>query len=309
MENKKDSGFTLIELIVVVAIIAVMALALYGFISVGSFGFNSTSTSAKTQIELQRISDHVQDLLLDTNHCVNVNDAANTPMDTASVPERTKVDIFKYVKDSDYADDTDTGRRVHVTLTWEKATGTLTYKQEEQRISEIKVEDVVVDGGVVTTADEIIGTGITNFQVDATKAAADKKVEVYLAMEKRGRKMDLKQTISLRNTVSANVAGFNITQYPRKYNQVSLTILFPENVTKDTQTEFQCKISGYVRNTRLKWEILGGTETEPDAAWKKSSFVGKIFHAKGTGFVTIQVTALGDPSTPQKTAQATFYVS
>lgn len=308
MKKKKNSGFTLIELIIVFAIIAVMATAISTFISAGTYGFGKGSRNAKTQIELQRISDQVQDLILDTNYCLNVNDGTNDPLNPADVPSSTKVDAFKYVKDSDYIEDKDTGRKVHVELKWDKIGETLSYVQKEQKVSEIQVDNVLLDGGIETKSTEVIGTGITNFQVDATKAAAEGKVEVYLEVRRGGTKMNMIQTVSLRNKTEANVAGFDMSQYPKKYNRVTLTIVYTPKMATNTQKDFTCNISGYVRNTDLKWEIIDGTDTDQNAAWRKSYFIGETFHARGTGPVTIQATALGDPSSPQGSARVTFYV-
>ena len=63
----KNKGFTLIEMIVTVAIIAIFSGVVVTFIGTGSSVYRSTSSSSKVQMETQETFDKIEDLIIDTN--------------------------------------------------------------------------------------------------------------------------------------------------------------------------------------------------------------------------------------------------
>ena len=66
-ERLQNKGFTLIELIVTIAIIAIFSGVVLTFISTGSNIYRSTSSSAKVQMETQETFDQIEDLIIDVN--------------------------------------------------------------------------------------------------------------------------------------------------------------------------------------------------------------------------------------------------
>ena len=66
-ERLQNKGFTLIELIVTIAIIAIFSGVVLTFISTGSNTYRSTSSSAKVQMETQETFDQIEDLIIDVN--------------------------------------------------------------------------------------------------------------------------------------------------------------------------------------------------------------------------------------------------
>ena len=63
----QNKGFTLIELIVTIAIIAIFSGVVLTFITTGSNIYRSTSSSAKVQMETQETFDQIEELLIDVN--------------------------------------------------------------------------------------------------------------------------------------------------------------------------------------------------------------------------------------------------
>lgn len=62
-----NKGFTLIELIVTVAIIAIFSGVVLTFVTTGSNTYRSTSSSAKVQMETQETFDQIEELIIDVN--------------------------------------------------------------------------------------------------------------------------------------------------------------------------------------------------------------------------------------------------
>ena len=62
-----NKGFTLIELIVTVAIIAIFSGVILMFVTTGSNTYRSTSSTAKVQMETQETFDRIEDMIIDVN--------------------------------------------------------------------------------------------------------------------------------------------------------------------------------------------------------------------------------------------------
>ena len=63
----KNQGFTLIEMIVTVAIIAIFSGVVVTFIGTGSGVYRNTSSNSKVQMETQETFDKIEDLIIDAN--------------------------------------------------------------------------------------------------------------------------------------------------------------------------------------------------------------------------------------------------
>ena len=68
--NRKNQGFTLIELIVTVAIIAIFSGVVVSVVGTGSHSYRTTSSNAKVQMETQNIMDQIQNIIIDVNRSV-----------------------------------------------------------------------------------------------------------------------------------------------------------------------------------------------------------------------------------------------
>lgn len=68
--KKKNKGFTLIELIVTVAIIAIFSGVVLSVIGTGANSYIKTSNTAKSQMEAQDIMDQMENMIIDVNRSV-----------------------------------------------------------------------------------------------------------------------------------------------------------------------------------------------------------------------------------------------
>ena len=81
--KKNSGGFTLIELIVTVAIIAIFSGVILSFIGTGSNTYRSTSSNAKVQMETQEVVDRMEDLIIDANRSVYYANGTGAAMGSA----------------------------------------------------------------------------------------------------------------------------------------------------------------------------------------------------------------------------------
>ncbi len=76
MDNQK--GFSLIELIVAIAILTLVGAAVVGFCMSGTNSYKTVSTEVDLQYEAQLAVNQLSDLLIDANHGVGFDSAAGT---------------------------------------------------------------------------------------------------------------------------------------------------------------------------------------------------------------------------------------
>ena len=64
--NKDNRGFSLIELVIAVALLSVVGTAVFGFMTVGAKTFSTTSSEVNLQNESQLAFNQMQDIIIDT---------------------------------------------------------------------------------------------------------------------------------------------------------------------------------------------------------------------------------------------------
>ena len=78
--GKNNRGFTLIEMIVTVAIIAIFSGVVLKFMTTGSNIFRGTSNSAEVQMETQNTFDKIEDMIINTNRGFYYGYGYNSPI-------------------------------------------------------------------------------------------------------------------------------------------------------------------------------------------------------------------------------------
>ena len=76
--RKNQKGFTLVELIIAIAILAVVSLAICGFIVVGSRGYTAANTDIMLQQEAQLALNQISDVIIDTTDSISYGNGAGT---------------------------------------------------------------------------------------------------------------------------------------------------------------------------------------------------------------------------------------
>ena len=78
--KQKNKGFTLIELIVTIAIIAIFSGVVLTVVGTGAHSYRTTSSNTKVQMETQDVMDQIQNIIIDVNRSVyyTYGDAMNS---------------------------------------------------------------------------------------------------------------------------------------------------------------------------------------------------------------------------------------
>ncbi|MGM9521966.1 MAG: prepilin-type N-terminal cleavage/methylation domain-containing protein [Oscillospiraceae bacterium] len=163
-ENNK--GFTLVELIVSVAILGIVALAAGGFMIAGSRAYSNLSYTLRLQYESQLIMEQVQEYLVDCS--------AGMAWDGNTL----------YVVDNDDSVPSST-KKVYV-FTWDSTDQTIRFN------SGAAAENI---SGI--TAIDLMAEHVSLMQVEF--ADSQREVTVKLKMERNGKSYEAQQVIALRN--------------------------------------------------------------------------------------------------------------
>lgn len=182
--KNNSAGFTLIEMIVTVAIIAIFSGVVVTLITTGSGLFRGVSGNTKSQVDAQETLDAIEDMVIDANRSVyyaygsgtNMGEQISSDIDDSNSAAKT------FITCNEYENGDGTSRYVFDVLDWEGSEGKLYYSQREytkasssteeensgtgddQAAQQSLNEDIAVtDNGVATfAAGENDGSGIAS---------------------------------------------------------------------------------------------------------------------------------------------------
>ena len=294
-ERLQNKGFTLIELIVTIAIIAIFSGVVLTFISTGSNTYRSTSSSAKVQMETQETFDQIEDLIIDVNRSLYY---ANGTGD--SIGSEIKNDIKQegaanstgdktFIICNEYKNGTGNSQYICDVLDWDKDDATIYYSQKEFKAagssaeSETSVEALMAaeddteeenaaDAGasesetkakdLKTKVDRsVLATGILDFRADVSKVESDKIVRFQLSTQNGTKEIETLHSVSLRNTVEVKKPADSYDDAPS--TSVGIKIInAPSSVDPGNSytLDYELTGNGKIDPTTIKWEVTANTE-------------------------------------------------
>ncbi len=200
--RSENKGFSLVELIVVMAIFAVVGVVVGGFLTVTNRTYAVSANELDIQEEAQLVANQLQEMFLDTALGISyqylVMDADSNPVidymtsDDAALPagDLTSKDVYIYYSDHYY----------HLRWDKEKRELYLTEYRDESGTGYAPADGMTEDG-------VLLGEFISDFSVDISKVAISRMVHFEITFaknDKTDRDYTVKRDISLRNNVLVN---------------------------------------------------------------------------------------------------------
>ena len=184
-KKNNNAGFTLIEMIVTVAIIAIFSGVVVTLITTGSSLFRGVSGNTKAQVDAQEALDEIEDLIIDANRSVyyaygsgtSMGDQIRSDIDDSNTVSKT------FIACNEYENGDGTSRYVFDVLDWVGSEGKLYYSQREYTKASSSTEDdengTGDNSGTQRTDDDngiseqSAANGITTFTAEDTGSVSD----------------------------------------------------------------------------------------------------------------------------------------
>lgn len=197
--QQKNGGFTLVEMIVAVAITAVFSAVVLTAVAAGSRLYRSISGSTRVQMDTQELTDSVEKLIVNAGESIyyaygsgkSPGAPISDDIDGSTDGDRTLL-LCSIQKNKGGA-----GIRVVDVLDWRESEQKLYYSRQE----------ITVAGTSMLTEPSVYGEGIREFHVDVSRADSDGIIRFQLITENLGKKLRTLHTVDLRNPVKIMLPG------------------------------------------------------------------------------------------------------
>lgn len=201
-ENCKlnNRGFTLIEMVVTVAIISIFAGIVLNLITTGSNLFRNTSNTAKVQMETQETFDKIEDMIINSNRKLSYGDLSHifevTSFDEQIAAKSDKIATAS-LRSVSSANTGENEENVRDYIIWNESTEEIAYIHSE------KSGGTWINSNTSSTnpRGDVLATGITYFQVDVSKVVSDNIVNFVLKTKKGTKEVETTHSVSLRNNL------------------------------------------------------------------------------------------------------------
>ncbi|QCU03309.1 prepilin-type N-terminal cleavage/methylation domain-containing protein [Blautia sp. SC05B48] len=197
--QQKNGGFTLVEMIVAVAITAVFSAVVLTAVAAGSRLYRSISGSTRVQMDTQELTDSVEKLIVNAGESIyyaygsgkSPGAPISDDIDGSTDGDRTLL-LCSIQKNKGGA-----GIRVVDVLDWRESEQKLYYSRQE----------ITAAGTSMLTEPSVYGEGIMEFHVDVSRADSDGIIRFQLITENLGKKLRTLHTVDLRNPVKIILPG------------------------------------------------------------------------------------------------------
>lgn len=197
--QQKNGGFTLVEMIVAVAITAVFSAVVLTAVAAGSRLYRSISGSTRVQMDTQELTDSVEKLI------VNAGESIYYAYGSGKSPGAPI---------SDDIDGSTDGDRTLLLCSIQKNKGgacirvvdVLDWRESEQKLYYSR-QEITAAGTSMLTEPSVYGEGVREFHVDVSRADSDGIIRFQMITENLGKKLRTLHTVDLRNPVKIMLPG------------------------------------------------------------------------------------------------------
>lgn len=316
--RKNQKGFTLVELIIAVAILSVVTLAVCGFIVVGSRSYTSANTDIMLQQDAQLALNQMSDVIIDTTESISYSGLVGGSMQAV-------------LKDSEFSGEvtdkclTVVNKNPEPDDLNQNPSYWFYYSKDDETIyfNEVKLYDGIADPVAGPTESEIkdkfdaastdkavLVEHVTDFSVDVSQFEQNRVVMLALTFENGNRMYSTSNNVTVRNRIAIN----NITVGPMKRAD-EFVINAPDSITLEPGESYTftgLKVNGEdAAAGSIKWSLLGeekngttisesGTVTIGPGETRKNFTVvatrAEFADSRSTKEVTVQVKRVTDVS-------------
>lgn len=270
--RKNQKGFTLVELIIAVAILAIVTLAVCGFIVVGSRSYTSANTDIMLQQDAQLALNQISDVIIDTTDSISYGVRAGGVGDMQLV-----------LKDSEFGGEAtekclaivnkneagSTNDNESYWFYWSKDDEIIYFNKVEAYSSTMSMSEI--QSKFAEAADQskvsILAQHVTDFSVDLTQFDANRVVMLSVTFENGNRVYSTSNNVTVRNRIALNELTVGPLKRAEEFviNTVTSVVLEPGDTYSLAS---KVAVTTPSDDQAIKFEQVGGDQygTRVDAA-------------------------------------------
>lgn len=279
--NRKNSGFTLVELVIVMAIMGILGLAVTGFIGTSTKQYKYATKDVDLQYEAQLTMNQIGNLIIDAQKGVKYEPATvAAPVEVASVnPEAGYIATASAEEaSSEEASSEQSSSDSKLIICNNDCTYNIIYRPSEHKIYLRKDTLDPATGAVKADGqgkESLMAENVTGFTPDLSEAESKNSVGLVVDFKAGDKKYTSKQNFTMRNKVPT---GADV-EYVAPVEPISVHIYYGGR-------DVSGQSISYVRRDNINVleftsKILGGNNPSQEVIW---SYTGRAADWNGTTF-------------------------
>ena len=259
MNNK---GFSLIELIITVAILTIITSAILGFIVTGTKSYGNVNEEVELQQEAQLSFNQLSDLIIDSTNGIkyyyndNENKIILTDSDITETVTSKTLAIYNTVKEAGVE------KKYIYNIIWKKSENKLYLRKDT----------IVATGAVTKGTPELMAEYVNDFSPSLAKAQNKKKVVIELSFIKNNKSYVSKKNFALRNKAVVNGTITDIFDIMLG----TLSSVSDVEITKDNQVVSQVTIWKNLGTINFGSKVTGVGFPSNDVTWNLSGSTSSV---------------------------------